>query len=104
MASEPGRKKGRSSKSKKRSKQDFVSVPDPTTQLSKRSRRLMEEAGWKRGDVAQIRAGKKTWKVVVVSHSDFPGYVLVKWPGTRHVSKAKLEWLERPRLGKAKRV
>lgn len=77
-----------------------VSVPEPQIKPSKKARLMMEQAGWKRGDIAVIRAGKKHYKVVVVGPSDFPGYVVVKWRGTRHESKAKLDWLERPKRPK----
>jgi hypothetical protein len=50
--------------------------------------------GYERGDKARIRLQGKTFRIVIVGHSDFPGYLEVAWPKTRHISKVRVVWLE----------
>jgi hypothetical protein len=56
--------------------------------------------GFKKGDKVKIRIGRKMLTIVVVGHSDFPGYLEVAWPGTRHHSKIKVDWIEEVRTKK----
>lgn len=61
--------------------------------------------GIEKGDRLSMRIGKKRYLLVCIGHSDFPGYLEVKWSGTRHESKVKTEWVEKlPPRGSHRRV
>lgn len=71
-------------------------MPPPRLRTNKKARKALEDSGWKKGDKALIRAKGTTFRVVVVGPADFVGWVYVAWAGTRHTSRARIDWLENP--------